>query len=60
MRLLIVEDEQKLSDNIKQGLTEQGFAVDQSFDGEDGLFLAETEMLIKQFAMQETVIGGIA
>lgn len=43
MRILLVEDEQKLSDNIKQGLTEQGFAVDQSFDGEDGLFLAETE-----------------
>lgn len=43
MRILLVEDEQKLSNNIKQSLTEQGFAVDQAFDGEEGLFLADTE-----------------
>lgn len=43
MRLLIIEDEVKLSNNIKQGFTENGFAVDQAFDGEEGLFLAESE-----------------
>lgn len=43
MRLLIVEDEVRLSDSIKKGLTEAGFAVDQSFDGEDGLFMAQSE-----------------
>lgn len=43
MRLLIIEDEKRLSDNIKRGFTEQGFAVDQAFDGEEGVFLAETE-----------------
>ncbi len=43
MRLLIIEDEKRLSDNIKRGFTEQGFAVDQAFDGEEGRFLAETE-----------------
>lgn len=43
MRILIIEDEAKLSDNIKQGLTESGFAVDQAFDGEEGQYLAESE-----------------
>ncbi len=43
MRILLIEDEQRLSDIIKQGLTEQGYAVDQAFDGEEGQFLAESE-----------------
>ncbi len=43
MRILVIEDELKLSNNIKQGLTESGFAVDQSFDGEEGQYLAESE-----------------
>lgn len=41
MRLLIVEDEKPLARVLKKGLEEQGFTVDLSFDGEDGLFLAE-------------------
>ncbi len=43
MRILLVEDEERLSNNIKKGLTEQGFAVDTAYDGEEGEFLAETE-----------------
>lgn len=43
MRILVIEDEPKLSDNIKQGLIENGFAVDQAFDGEEGLYLAVSE-----------------
>ena len=43
MRLLIVEDEKDLAENIKKGLTEEGFAVDIALDGEDGKFMAETE-----------------
>src|SRR3989344_3158011 len=43
MRILIVEDEHRLSNIIKKGLVEDGFAVDQAFDGEEGLYLAETE-----------------
>jgi len=38
-----VEDEKRLTDIVKKGLTEEGFAVDVSSDGEDGLYLAETE-----------------
>ncbi len=43
MRILIVEDERKLSNNVKKGLVEDGYAVDQAFDGEEGLYLAESE-----------------
>lgn len=43
MRILIVEDERRLSGVIKKGLIEDGFAVDQAFDGEEGLFLGESE-----------------
>ncbi len=43
MRILVVEDERRLSNIIKKGLTEDGFAVDQAFDGEEGLYLAESE-----------------
>ncbi len=43
MRLLLVEDERRLSNVIKKGLVEEGFAVDQAFDGEEGQYLAETE-----------------
>lgn len=43
MRILIVEDERRLSDIIKKGFVEDGFAVDQAFDGEEGQYLAESE-----------------
>lgn len=43
MRILIIEDEVRLSNIIKKGFTEDGFAVDQAFDGEEGQYLAETE-----------------
>ena len=43
MRILLVEDEKKLSDVVKKGLIEEGYAVDQAFNGEEGLYLAESE-----------------
>lgn len=43
MRILIIEDEQRLSNTIKKGLVEEGFAVDQAYDGEEGQYLAESE-----------------
>lgn len=43
MRILIVEDERRLSNIIKKGFIEDGFAVDQAFDGEEGQYLAEGE-----------------
>jgi heavy metal response regulator len=40
MRILVIEDEKKVSDFIKRGLKEEGYAVDLASDGEDGLFQA--------------------
>lgn len=43
MRILLIEDEKRLSHYIKKGLTESGFAVDTAYDGEEGLYLAKEE-----------------
>lgn len=43
MRILLIEDEHRLSNVVKKGLVEDGFAIDQAFDGEEGLYLAESE-----------------
>lgn len=40
MKLLIIEDDQHLSDTIKE-TTQDMFHTEQAFDGEEGLFLAE-------------------
>jgi heavy metal response regulator len=40
MRILVVEDEQKVASFIKRGLEEEGYAVDVAADGEEGLAIA--------------------
>jgi two-component system copper resistance phosphate regulon response regulator CusR len=42
VRILVVEDEAKTGDYLKQGLAEAGFVVDLARDGTDGLHLALT------------------
>lgn len=42
MRLLLIEDDLNIASFIKKGLQEDGFAVDHSVDGEEGLHLALT------------------
>lgn len=43
MKILVVEDEPKTGNYLKQGLTEAGFVVDLARDGNYGLHLATTE-----------------
>jgi two-component system OmpR family response regulator len=43
MRILVVEDDANLNRQIKDALTEAGYAVDVAFDGEEGHFLGDTE-----------------
>jgi DNA-binding response OmpR family regulator len=43
MRILVVEDEVRLADGLRIGLTADGFAVDVALDGIDGLWLAREE-----------------
>ncbi|UCF99419.1 MAG: response regulator transcription factor [Spirochaetaceae bacterium] len=40
MRVLVVEDDEKISSFVSKGLKQAGFAVDQAGDGEEGLFMA--------------------
>lgn len=42
MKILVVEDEKKVASFIKRGLEEEGFNVDLAHDGEEGLFMAES------------------
>ncbi|MCC7327298.1 MAG: heavy metal response regulator transcription factor [Burkholderiales bacterium] len=43
MKILIIEDEPKTGDYLKQGLTEAGFVVDLVRNGADGMHVAMTE-----------------
>jgi len=43
MRILVVEDDINLNRQLKDALTEGGYAVDVAFDGEEGHYLGETE-----------------
>jgi DNA-binding response OmpR family regulator len=40
MRILVIEDERKVSNFLRQALEEEQYAVDQAFDGEEGFTLA--------------------
>jgi DNA-binding response OmpR family regulator len=42
MRVLLVEDSKRLADSLKRGLCKAGFAADVAYDGEEGLWLAES------------------
>lgn len=44
MRILVIEDEEKIANFIRRGLKEEGYSVDTAYDGENGYFLAETEV----------------
>lgn len=40
MRVLVVEDEERLARSLARGLAADGFAVDVALDGTDGLWMA--------------------
>jgi len=43
MKILVIEDDNDVSNYIAKGLKESGYIVQQAFNGEDGLFHATTE-----------------
>ena len=43
MRILVVEDEVQLAEQLSQALSAAGYAVDHAADGERGEFLGRTE-----------------
>ena len=42
MKILVVEDDEKIASFIKKGLIEEGFVVESSNDGKEALYLIET------------------
>jgi len=44
MKILIVEDDLKISSFLKKGLSEEGYICDTSFDGEDAKYLIESNI----------------
>ncbi len=57
MKILVVEDEAKTGDYLKQGLGEAGFVVDLARNGLDGLHLAQTEAY--DLAILDVMLPGI-
>ena len=43
MRVLVIEDEHKIAGALKKALVQEGYAVDVSYDGDDGYAMATTE-----------------
>jgi DNA-binding response OmpR family regulator len=43
MRILIIEDEHKIAQALKKALVQENYAVDISYDGDDGYAMATTE-----------------
>lgn len=43
MRILIVEDEQKIANSLKKGFEQESYAVDVTFNGRDGYEMATSE-----------------
>jgi len=43
MRILVVEDERRMAELLRQGLSEEGHAVTVAMDGREGLSLAESD-----------------
>ena len=42
MRVLVVEDSRRLAGIVKRGLLEEGYTVDNAYDGEEAEYMAET------------------
>ena len=62
MRILIIEDEQKIANALKKGLEQEHFAVDVAYDGTEGYGMAATESydLIVLDRMLPGALDGIA
>ena len=40
MKILIIEDEKQVADNLKEGLEQHRFSIDVAYNGGDGYYLA--------------------
>lgn len=58
MKLLVIEDESRLADYLRQGLTQEGFVVDVAADGVDGLHQATQGRY--DLVLMDGVLPGLA
>ena len=61
MRILVIEDERKVSNFLRQALEEEQYAVDQAFNDEDGLMFTDTceyDLVILDIMLPKT--GGLS
>jgi two-component system, OmpR family, response regulator len=58
MKVLLIEDNERMSDFIRKGLTEAGHVLDHAANGRDGLFLASSEPY-DVIIMDRMLPGGI-
>ena len=56
MRILVVEDEQRLAAGLRAGLEAEGFAVDVASNGVDGLWLDALCVAFSRFASVTTSV----
>jgi len=56
MRILIVEDEKKVSGFIKKGLEEETYAVDVAIDGEEGLLFGEVLSILRDRKIKTPIL----
>jgi len=54
MRVLIIEDEETLRNQICDRFKEDGFAIDSAGDGEEGLYLAREMPVDVAFSLRVT------
>ena len=57
MRILVVEDDPRIAGFIKKGLTEEQYAVDVCYDGQDGAFWAMANDYPQSKNLLQTVLG---
>lgn len=60
MRILIVEDEPSIANFVKEGLEEEGFAVDVAFNGKEGLQMARDYMSEYDLLLLDWMLPGIS
>jgi two-component system copper resistance phosphate regulon response regulator CusR len=60
MRILLVEDETSIADFIKEGLTEEGFAVDVAYNGKTGVQLALDNLAEYDVILLDWMLPGMS
>jgi two-component system copper resistance phosphate regulon response regulator CusR len=60
MRILLVEDETSIADFIKEGLTEEGFAVDVAYNGKTGVQLAHDNISEYDVMLLDWMLPGMS